>query len=78
MTAKYSELAVSSFPGYFLSYFKWTFIQQIQIWLRMLKKLNLLPAHPPVLSGLGQLPCHGTGDPRLLSKLYHLPAPTAS
>lgn len=74
MSAKYSELAVSSFPGYFLSYFKWTFIQQIQIWLLMLKKLNLLPAHPPVLSGLGQLRCHGTGDPRLLSKLYHLPA----
>ena len=28
MSAKYSELAVSSFPGHFLSYFKWTFIQQ--------------------------------------------------
>ena len=27
MSTKYSELAVSSFSGHFLSYFKWTFIQ---------------------------------------------------
>ena len=51
--------------------------KQVRIWL-MLKKLNLLPALPPVLSGLGQLPHHEIGDPRLLSKPYRLPASLAS